>query len=47
MKKAWAEADANGDGRLDLQEYIAFNNATRTMQMADGHWVEANSNSEL
>ena len=36
FNKAWSDADANGDGRLDLNEHKAFEATMRAMKEADG-----------
>ena len=41
MAKAWSDADANGDGKLDLAEYRNFDAAMRAMKEADGEWHES------
>ena len=46
MNKAWNDADANGDGKLDLAEYRTFDAAMRAMKAADGEWDEAESHAE-
>ena len=41
MMKAWSDADANGDGKLDLAEYRTFDAAMRAIKEADGEWHES------
>ena len=40
MTKAWADADANGDGKLNLEEYKAFDAALKAIALANGEWYE-------
>ena len=40
MMKAWADADANGDGKLDLEEYKAFDASLKAIALANGEWYE-------
>ena len=41
IAKFWADADVNGDGKLDLAEFTTFVAATRADTEAQGHWQEA------
>ena len=41
MAKAWSDADANGDGKLDLAEYRNYDAAMRTLKEAEGEWHES------
>ena len=40
MNKAWTDADGNGDGRLNLQEYKAFDTALRAIATGAGEWYD-------
>ena len=40
VTKAWGDADSNGDGKLDLAEFTAFEGAMRAVREADGEWFE-------
>ena len=42
MTKVWSDADANGDGKLDLLEYRTFYAAMKDMYEADGEWYNNN-----
>ena len=44
--KMFSDADTNGDGRLDLEEYRVFSAATKAIALADGDWREAGDHDE-
>ena len=44
--KMFNDADANGDGRLNLEEYKVFNAAARADATANGEWLDADSHDE-
>ena len=41
LTNAWNEADANGDGKLNLEEHKAWENKMRALKEADGDWHES------
>ena len=41
MNNAWNEADADGDGKLNLQEHKNWENKMRALKEADGDWHES------
>merc|ERR1711997_847842 len=38
--KMFSDADTNGDGRLNLEEYKAFNAAAKAVAIAENEWTE-------
>ena len=40
MSKAWNDADTNGDGKLDLQEYKAWDAALKAHATSAGEWYD-------
>ena len=44
--KMFADADSNGDGRLNLEEYRAFSAATKAEAESAGEWREAGDRDE-
>ena len=40
MTNAWSQADGNGDGKLDLQEYKNFDAALRKIATDAGEWYD-------
>ena len=44
--KMFSDADTNGDGRLNLEEYKAFSAATKAIAIAEGDWTEADNHDE-
>ena len=44
--KMFGDADTNGDGRLNLEEYRVFSAATKAVAVADGDWREAGDHDE-
>ena len=41
MTAAWTAADANADGKLDLAEYIVWEESQRKRKTDNGEWMEA------
>ena len=41
MQNAWNEADADGDGKLNLAEYRVFEQKRREMKESNGEWHES------
>ena len=41
MANAWSEADADGDGKLNLAEYRVFEQKRREMKESNGEWHES------
>ena len=41
MMNAWNNADADGDGKLNLEEHKAWESAVRAIKQADGDWHES------
>ena len=46
MNTAWTNADANSDGKLDLAEYIAFQEAMKKITLDKGEWYPADNGAE-
>ena len=44
--KMFSDADTNGDGRLNLEEYRVFSATTKAEAVANGDWREAGDNDE-
>ena len=44
--KMFSDADTNGDGRLNLEEYRAFSAATKAEAISTGDWTEADDHVE-
>ena len=41
MMKAWSDADADGDGKLNFAEHQVWENAMRAAKEAEGEWNES------
>ena len=41
MANAWSDADADGDGKLNLAEYRVFEQKRRELKESNGEWHES------
>ena len=46
VSKMFSDADVNGDGRLNLEEYRTFNTAVKADAANTGEWIEADDHDE-